>query len=270
MSTEHDELARIRERLNAASKGPWQAGVAATSDGSEVCTTYEQKKAFLALSLNDGDRPLWIVDNGEVIPAATGDGPNAGHNAEFIAHAPTDVAYLLAELRKAHEALARVEALHRPAKIYDECECPEGTHPDEYDYIDCDSYAGCENSLIAIGCEECCVDGDGLSERCGDSHTHTLDPDTRCQTVTALRAAVIEDMEDIIDPLLMRKKSGKYIAEALSAAGFGLVADAKAERGWLAKTRNTDGSVVIIGHFTTEAEAEKWARKYPASFVERS
>ena len=39
----------------------------------------------------------------------------------------------------------------------------------------------------------------------------------------------IEDMEDIIDPLLMRKKSGKYIAEALSAAGFGLVADAKAE-----------------------------------------
>lgn len=29
----------------------------------------------------------------------------------FIAHAPADVAYLLAELRKAHEALARVEEL---------------------------------------------------------------------------------------------------------------------------------------------------------------
>lgn len=48
------------------------------------------------------------------------------------------------------------------------------------------------------------------------------------------------------------------------------LADAKAERGWLAKTRNTDGSVAIIGHFKTEAEAEKWASKYPASFVERS
>ena len=57
-------------------------------------------------------------------------------------------------------------------------------------------------------------------------------------------------------------------AAALSAAGFGLVADAKADRGWLAKSRNTDGSVVIIGHFKTEAEAEKWAGKYPSSFVE--
>ena len=34
-------------------------------------------------------------------------------NAEFIANAPADVAYLLAELRKAHEALAAVEKLER-------------------------------------------------------------------------------------------------------------------------------------------------------------
>lgn len=111
MTAPDPRVGEIEARLAAASKGPWQAGVAATSDGSEVCTTYEQKKAFLALSLNEGDRPLWIVDNGEVIPAATGDGPNAGQNAEFIANAPADVAYLLAELRKAHEALERVEEL---------------------------------------------------------------------------------------------------------------------------------------------------------------
>lgn len=96
MNQTSDHIEQIRERLNAASMGPWQAGVAATSDGSEVCTTYEQKKAFLALSLNKGGRPLWIVDNGEVIPAATGDGPNAGHNAAFIAAAPTDIGRLIA------------------------------------------------------------------------------------------------------------------------------------------------------------------------------
>lgn len=37
--------------------------------------------------------------------------------AEFIANAPTDVSYLVAELRKAHEALTRVEGLHQPRQF---------------------------------------------------------------------------------------------------------------------------------------------------------
>lgn len=31
----------------------------------------------------------------------------------------------------------------------------------------------------------------------------------------------VDDMEDIIDPLLMRKRSGKYIAQMLVRSGFG-------------------------------------------------
>jgi hypothetical protein len=31
----------------------------------------------------------------------------------------------------------------------------------------------------------------------------------------------VDDMEDIIDPLLMRKRSGKYIATMLVRSGFG-------------------------------------------------
>jgi hypothetical protein len=39
-------------------------------------------------------------------------------DAEFIAMAPGDVHFLLAELRKAREALARVEALHQRVEGY--------------------------------------------------------------------------------------------------------------------------------------------------------
>lgn len=99
--------------------------------------------------------------------------------AAFIAAAPSIVAQLVA-------VVERVTEIHRQAKIYDECECPDGTHPEDYDFIDCDSYAGCENSLIGIGCEECCVSGGFLSEACGESHTHTMDPDKRCPTIRAI------------------------------------------------------------------------------------
>ena len=99
----------------------------------------------------------------------------------------SDVARLL-------NALDAVTALHRAAKIYDECECPDGTHREDYDFIDCADYAGCENSLIGIGCEECCVQGDGLSEDCGENHTHTMDAAKRCQTMEALSAALGGDL----------------------------------------------------------------------------
>jgi hypothetical protein len=104
-------LGEIEARAAAATPGPWESGRGATSDGTEFVTTYEQKSAFLALSLNSGRSCLWLVYNGEVIPAVTGDGPRAQANAKFIASAPADVAYLLTELRKRDEVIARVEAL---------------------------------------------------------------------------------------------------------------------------------------------------------------
>jgi hypothetical protein len=94
------------------------------------------------------------------------------------------------EMNRLTGALEAVLAKHSPAKIYDECECPDGTHPEDYDYIDCDDYVGCENSLTGIGCEECCIDGDYLSQACGESHSHTLDAEKRCPTVAAIENAL--------------------------------------------------------------------------------
>lgn len=98
-----EQLQDMKARLEAATPGPWGAGRGVTSDGSEFVTTRAQKAAFLALSLNDDESTLWLVDNGEVIPAATGDGPRAQANAEFIAHAPEDLAKLIAALEAVEE-----------------------------------------------------------------------------------------------------------------------------------------------------------------------
>jgi hypothetical protein len=59
------------------------------------------------------DLSLYIeAESGELNPINLGYVGNRPENdAEFIANAPTDVAYLLTELRKRDDALARVEAL---------------------------------------------------------------------------------------------------------------------------------------------------------------
>lgn len=89
----------------------------------------------------------------------------------------------------ARRAVALVRELHKPIKIYAECECPEGTHPDDYDYIDCDQYVGCHNSLVAVGCQECCSDGESITERCWDAHKHGMNPKERCATIAAITTA---------------------------------------------------------------------------------
>jgi hypothetical protein len=113
-----DPLDAIQRRVDAATEGPWRAGRGATSDGTQFVRTYEQKAAFLALSLNEGESDLWLVDNGAVIPAATGDGPKAKANAEFIAHARTDIPALLALVRAQQAAIKRVQSLHKPEKCW--------------------------------------------------------------------------------------------------------------------------------------------------------
>jgi len=88
----------IRQRAEAATEGPWDYGTGYSADGERQVTTKADKAEFLALSLNDTSGPLWLVDNTEVIPAVTGDGPKAKANAEFIAHARTDIPRLLGAL----------------------------------------------------------------------------------------------------------------------------------------------------------------------------
>lgn len=75
----------ITHRLGKVSEGPWTAwdrGI-----GYEIHNTYGEP-------INDRHRETFTKGD-----------------AEFIAMAPGDVHYLLAELRKAHEALERVEAI---------------------------------------------------------------------------------------------------------------------------------------------------------------
>jgi hypothetical protein len=122
-------------------------------------------------------------DKGNPIWGSTWPHRNAQATADLFANAPTDQATLIA-------AVEAVEKIHKPVKIYDECDCPEGTHPEDYDYIDCSDYVGCDNSLTGIGCDECCVEAwDSLTQDCGENHTHVLDPSKRCPTVRALTQA---------------------------------------------------------------------------------
>lgn len=99
---------------------------------------------------------------------------------------------LVKELRqfnhdKAADAIEAVLALHKPIKVYNECDCPDGTHPEEYEWIDCEDYVGCENSFSHYACEECCTAWDNITEGCSETHSHARALDTRCPTVAALQ-----------------------------------------------------------------------------------
>jgi hypothetical protein len=109
MSTE--QLDAIQARAEAASEGPWDFGTGYSADGARELTEKVEKSAFLTLSLNDGGRPLSVIDNGTIIPAVTGDGPNAKANAEFIAHARTDIPALVALVRVQAAKLDAILAL---------------------------------------------------------------------------------------------------------------------------------------------------------------
>lgn len=108
--------------------------------------------------------------------------------ADFVAEAPKDIAALLAVVRSQQAKIERVWSIHKPIKVYDECECPDGTHPDEYEWIDCEDYNGCEYSFRHWACEECCTDGDYITETCTENHRHGKFDAQRCPTIAALTA----------------------------------------------------------------------------------
>lgn len=89
MNTER--LAAIQARVGAATPGPWYADRDEPGDVAAV----------VAYAHNDG-----ITIGTYVADVVEADG-----DAEFIAAAPSDVAFLLAELRQRDEALWRVERL---------------------------------------------------------------------------------------------------------------------------------------------------------------
>ena len=89
-----DRITEIENRLNAATPGPWRVREC------PPCT----ERGRLEVNIWDEPGNLLITDWCD-------DDEFHRPDAEFIANAPSDVAYLLAELRKRDEALARVEAV---------------------------------------------------------------------------------------------------------------------------------------------------------------
>lgn len=98
--TAAEYLARVDAAAVAATEGPWEFGIA-PADGSD-----ETKAEWMAGSLAD-EGPLYALwvpatvgqPGGFIVPAVTGDGPNAGNNAEFIALSRDAVPRMAAALR---------------------------------------------------------------------------------------------------------------------------------------------------------------------------
>lgn len=89
------------------------------------------------------------------------------------------------EVARLRAQVERVEAIHAPVRVYDECEhdSDHGCEPVElYDY------RGCSESAIGWGCSVCCYDDEHPRENCphGADH-HGVTKADACPTVAALR-----------------------------------------------------------------------------------
>ena len=100
MTAPDPRLDEIQARLSAATPGPW------AFDGTEIDTAPDP----------EGDTPWKSIMECRVDCMSYCYGGSVAmdigaDDRALIQSAPADLAYLLAELRKAHEALARAEAL---------------------------------------------------------------------------------------------------------------------------------------------------------------
>lgn len=88
-----ERLAEIEARVEAATEGSWRAR------GSQVDPSWKWAAGVESTSLDPGEVDTTVA---EVV-----DGPDA----EFIAHARTDVPWLIEQVRQRDEAIERVRAL---------------------------------------------------------------------------------------------------------------------------------------------------------------
>jgi hypothetical protein len=95
-----DELAAIDARLQAATPGPWEVK-------SHRFAKYLYIDAILAPPAPDGQQ-VRIVETDE------GCGPPSPADAELIAHAPTDLAALVAEVRRLQDERAALVKVMKP------------------------------------------------------------------------------------------------------------------------------------------------------------
>ena len=110
-----------------------------------------------------------------------------GHVASVAAHAETCERVAMEQAERAEAAEARVAAaaaLHRPIRVYEECDhdADHGCEPIEvYDYT------GCSESAIGWACATCCYDDEYPIECCphGADHRGVTEADS-CPTRAAL------------------------------------------------------------------------------------
>ncbi|HEY5482804.1 MAG TPA: hypothetical protein VIK31_03195 [Propionibacteriaceae bacterium] len=102
------DLDAVKARLAHVTPGRWEAS--RTADTEE--TSLEWLKACLIVPDSPAKNILhviWATDQpGVIIPAVTGDGPTSSQNAEFIAHAPEDIAAMVAAIERAIFELNRI------------------------------------------------------------------------------------------------------------------------------------------------------------------
>lgn len=87
----NDELAAIERRLQAASTGPWE-------DGPQPANSVPESGVL-------GCVRIWC------------DGSRMGANTELVKHAPTDIAALIAEVRRLQDALNICHGENSPAYL---------------------------------------------------------------------------------------------------------------------------------------------------------
>lgn len=93
MSITEKRLTEIQARLEAATEGPWTVG-----DDDPEYIVFPEKGGY------DGLVIAKVVDqDGALFPVE--------HNGQFIAHAPTDIADLLAEVEWLHDELTKTRAV---------------------------------------------------------------------------------------------------------------------------------------------------------------
>lgn len=131
------------------------------ADADQARAEVEQLRRTVGRYKGDRDDAWAALENGTDAPGAT--------NAAALD---------LAALRE------RVTALHRPIRVYDECEHDEdhGCEPIEvYDYM------GCSESVIGWACETCCYDDEYPLETCphGADHLGVTEAES-CPTLAAL------------------------------------------------------------------------------------
>ena len=106
------DLEAIEARANAATRGPLEAVVLGVAG---VSATREETIAYLTRCVDVGGPDYWIVlcdkPDGPADVCHSGNGPTSRANADFIAHARTDVPALVAEVRRLRETLKRAKVL---------------------------------------------------------------------------------------------------------------------------------------------------------------